>query len=213
MTDAELVATYVKLLPIQWSGPATPKAQDTIDLLATTAIASQIVGQVLDGFALTSIYGQAVAVGDQLDILGQFVGAQRVLPTYDPTLTYFGQQDTTGSYNPLTGGYGDAVAATPPTDYWLSTNQVEGSGYTLSDAQMIQLIQYLAAVNHADYTVEVIDAILYEFFGTYVTVEETAPMQLTYTQSSSDPGTLFGIVNHIGAFPHPAGVDIVVVPG
>jgi len=212
MDDADLAATYVALLPIMWSGPDTPNAQATIDLLATTAIASQIVGQVLSGFALTNIYDQVPAVGAQLNILGQFVGAQRFLPTYDPSITYFGQQDTTGSYDPSAGGFADAASSTPPTDYWISTSASEGSGYTLSDAQMIQLISYLAAVNHANLTLSAIDSIFFQFFGTYVTVTE-GKMSLTYTQSASDPGTLFGIVDYLGAFPHPMGCEIVVVPG
>jgi hypothetical protein len=212
MDDADLAETYVNLLPILWSGPDTPNAQATIDLLATTAIASQIVGQVLSGFALTNIYDQVPAVGAQLNILGQFVGAQRFLPTYDPSITYFGQQDTTGSYDPSAGGFADAASSTPPTDYWISTSASEGSGYTLSDAQMIQLISYLSAVNHANLTLSAIDSIFFQFFGTYVTVTE-GNMSLTYTQSASDPGTLFGIVDYLGAFPHPMGCEIVVVPG
>jgi hypothetical protein len=147
-----------------------------------------------------------------LDIIGQFVGAQRFLPTYDPSITYFGQQDTTGSYDPSAGGFADAASSTPPTDYWISTSASEGSGYTLSDAQMIQLISYLAAVNHANLTLSAIDSIFFQYFGTYVTVTE-GEMSLTYTQSASDPGTLFGIVNYLGAFPHPMGCEIVVVPG
>ncbi len=213
MTDAELAATYTALLPIQWSGADTPNAQATINNLATTAIASQIVGQVLGGFALTNIYGQTVAVGAQIDILGQFVGATRFLPTYNPTLTFFGMQDATGAYKPAAGGFGDASSGTPPTDYWLSTSAAVGSGYMLSDAQMILLIQYLAAVNHAYFSLSDIDSILYEFFGTHVTVAEGPSMTLTYTQSASDPGTLFGIVNFLAAFPHPAGVHVITVPG
>lgn len=212
MTDVELVATYVNLLPIQWSGPATPKAQATIGLLAETAIASQIVGQVLDGFALTNIYGQTPAVGAQLDILGQFVGAQRVLPNYAPVGFVFSFLDTTEPYNPGAGGFGDTTLGTPPLDLWLNTTTVVAS-YTLSDAEMILLIQYLAAVNHAEFTVAAIDDILFEFFGVYVTVEETASMEITYTQSPSDPGSLFGIIDYLNKFAHPAGVKIIVVPG
>ena len=213
MTDQDLVQTYVNLLPILWSGPDTPNAQDTIDLLATVGIANQIVGQVLSGFSLTNIYSQTPAVGKQLDLIGQFVGAQRFLPTYDPSIIYFGHQDTTGSYDPQAGGFGDASSATPPTDYWLSTTGSVGGGYTLSDAQMVQLIEYLAAVNHANFTLSAIDAILYKFFGQYVTVAETGTMHITYTQSASDPGTLFGIVTYLGAFPKPMGVEVTVTPG
>lgn len=213
MTDAELVATYVALLPIQWSGPNTPKAQATIQLLATTAIANQIVGQVLAGFALTNIYDQTVAVGAQLDILGQFVGARRILPNFIIAGTYFSFQDTRGAYDPSAGGFGDTTLGTVPPDLWISTTQVPDAPYVLTDAQMILLIQYLAAVNHSEFTVKVIDDILFQFFSTYVTVEETASMQLTYTQDPSDPGTLFDIVNYFNAFPKPAGVEIIIVPG
>lgn len=212
MTDQELAATYVALLPILWSGTDTPLAQETIDMLATTAIASQIVGQVLGGFALTNIYGQTPAVGKQLDVLGQFVGAQRVLATYDPGASFFGHQDTTGSFNPDAGGFADASSSTPPSDYWDSTNQTFGNSYVLSDAQMLALIEYLVAVNHGYLSLETIDNILFAAFGTFVTVAE-GNMKLTYTQSPSDPGTLFGIVDYLGKLPHPAGVEVVVVPG
>ena len=216
MTNAELVQTYVALLLIQYSDPVNqPNALATIGMLANEAIANQIVGQVGQGFSLTGVYGQAVAQGKQLDILGQFVGADRFLPTYNPSVSLFGMQDTTGSYNPSAGGYADAASATAPTDYWDSTQQTFGSGYTLSDAEMIQLIKYFAAVHTAFLSLKEIDDILLEFFGTYVQVNEGAPVtaSLTYTQSASDPGTLFGIVNYLGAFPHPAGVQVVTVPG
>jgi len=216
MTNAELVQTYVALLIIEYSDPNnTPNAIATITMLANEAIANQIVGQVYSGFSLTGAYGQPVAQGVQLNILGQFVGAMRFLPTYNPSILLFGMQDTTGSYNPDAGGYDDSSSATPPTDYWDSTTQTFGSGYTLSDAQMIQLIQFLAEVNNAYLSLQVIDEILFDYFGPYVTVAEGAPnsLVLTYTQSASDPGTLFGIVNYLDAFPHPAGVAVDVVPG
>lgn len=209
MTNAELVQTYVNLLIIQYSDPNNqPNALATIAMLANEAIANQVVSQVSQGFALSTIYGQSVAQGVQLNILGQFVGAQRFLPTYNPTVGFFGMQDTTGSYSASIGGYGDASSVTPPTDYWNSTNQTFGSGYTLSDTEMLNLINFLAAVNNSYFSVADIDAILYEFFGPYVTVAETSPMAITYTDSPSDPGTLFGIVNFLGLFPHPAGVAV-----
>ena len=213
MTDDDLVQSYVSLLPVMWSGPNTPNIQATIALLASTAIASQIVGQVLNGFALTSIYGQTPAVGKQLDVIGQFVGAQRSLPNFEPSGFFYSFQDTTGALNPDAGGFGDTRLGTPPPDYWASTTSNPGILYVLSDAQMIQLIQYLAAINHAEFTVGAIAKIFFAFFGTFVTVAETGPMQITITQSASDPGTLFEIVAYLGAWPKPAGVQLIVVPG
>ena len=212
MTNQELVQTYVQTLIIQFSDPNNqPKAIATITLMANEAIANQVVGQVGDGFALSTLYGQTIAQGVQLDLVAQFVGAVRILPGYSPTIVYFGQQDTTGSYSASIGGYGDVTTGVPPTDYWNSTNHTVGS-YTLSDAQMLQLILYLAAVNNAEYTVAAIDAILFSFFGMYVTVSEPSAMAIEYTQNSSDPGTLFGIVEYLDAFPHPMGVELGTTP-
>lgn len=212
MTNDELTQTYVDLLIIEYSDPNNqPNALATIALLADEAIANQVVGQVGSAYSITTLYGQTLAQGTQLDVLAQFVGAQRELPGYNPSVVYFGHQDTTGVYSASIGGYGSVATGMPPTDYWLSTNQVNGS-YTLSDAQMVALILYLAAVNNAYFSVSDVDAILYEFFGTYVTVEETATMQITYTQNPSDPGTLYGIVDYLSKFPHPAGVQVVTSP-
>ena len=211
MTNAELVQTYVELLIIEYSDPnQQPNALATIALQASVAIAGQIVGAVGAAYSITTLYGQSLAQGVQLDVLAQFVGAERFLPGYSPSVTYFGMQDTTGSYSASIGGYGD-VTSTPPADYWNSTNQTAGS-YTLSDAQLIQLILYLAAVNNAYYSVAEIDAILYEFFGQYVTLSEPSPMEVEFTQNVADPGTLYGIVKYLDAFPHPAGVELITSP-
>lgn len=209
MTNAQLVATYVQLLIIEYNDVNNqPNAIATINLLATEAIANQVVSQVINGFSLNGVYGQMQAQGVQLNILGQFVGAQRFLPTYNPSITFFGMQDTTTIFNPAAGGYGDATSATPPLDYWDSTNQTFGSGYTLSDAQMVQLINYLAELNNLYLSVSEVDELLFDFFGVYVTVAETAAMHITYTESVGDPGTLWGIVRYLGAEPHPAGVQV-----
>ncbi len=201
-TNDQLVAEYVALLPMQYADPQnTPNAVATINLLATVAIASQIVGQVLNGFAL------ATAQGVQLDILGQFVGAKRVLPNYSPTITYFGMQDTTGIYDPSAGGYGSVNSPTPPSDYWLSTSAAEGS-YTLSDAEMLALIRYLAAVNNTGMSVADIDNILYDSFADYVQLVDNEDMSVDYVHEAGDPGTLYGIVKFLNALPHPAGVEV-----
>jgi|SRR5579864_300743 len=210
MTNAELVATYVALLIIEYSDPNNqPNALATIALLANEAIANQVVGQVGSGFALTNIYGQSVAQGVQLNILGQFVGAQRDLPGYPPTpFTFFGFEDTQVPYNPAIGGFGNTTVGIP-TDYFEDTRNANSGTYVQSDAQMIQLIEFLAAVNNAYLSVENVDNILFEFFGTFVTVTESATMQITYADSPSDTGTLYSIVKYFNAFPHPAGVQVI----
>lgn len=208
MTNADLVQTYVDLLIIEYSDPNNqPKALATIAMLADTAIANQVVAQVGAAYSITTLYGQTIAQGVQLDVLAQFVGAQRNLPNYSPTLTYYGFEDTTIAFDPSIGGMGD-VTVGEPTDFWISTDTVLGT-YVLSDGEMVQLILYLAAVNNAYLSVGNVDDILFQFFGSFVTMDETAVMQVTYTEDPGDPGTLFGIVEYLGAFPHPAGVEVV----
>ena len=73
------------------------------------------VAAVGAAYSITTLYGQSLAQGVQLDVLAQFVGAERFLPGYSPSVIYFGQQDTTGSYSSSIGGYGD-VTSTPPAE-------------------------------------------------------------------------------------------------
>lgn len=210
MTDADLIQTYVNLLIIEYSDPDNqPKALATIALVAGQAIANQIIGQVGAAYSITTLYGQVLAQGTQLNVLGQFVGAERILVGYPPSpFAFFGFEDTRSAYDPSIGGFGDTTVGVP-ADYYEDTRNQNSGIYTQTDEQMVQLINYLAAANNAYFSVQEIDDILYAFFGSYVTVAETATMQITYTQSVSDPGTLYGIVKFIGALPHPAGVEVI----
>lgn len=212
MTDAELIATYVALLIIQYSDPdQQPKAMATIALQAGVAIAQQIVGAVGSAYSITTLYGQSLAQGVQLNVLAQFVGAQRFLVGYPlSSFTLFGFEDTRVAFDPSVGGFGDTRIGVPD-DHFADTRLISGT-YTLTDAEMVELILYLAAKNNAYLSVSVVDDILFEFFSVYVTVEETGDMQITYTEDPADPGTLYGIVQYLGAFPHPAGVEVVTSP-
>ncbi len=206
MTNEELAATYVQLLIIQYSDPNNqPNAIATINLLATEAIANQIVLQVLSGFSINDAYGQTPAVGVQLDILGQFVGAERFLDGYSPPINYFSYGDTVGPDNNAYG-FGDIYNNIIPLDYWESTVNTAGT-YTLSDGQMSQLIQYLATKNNMYMSLENIDNLLFSLFGTEVTVEETN-MELQYSDAGGNGSVMYGVINYLNAFPHPAGVNI-----
>lgn len=212
MTNSELVATYVALLIFEYSDPNNqPNAIATIQLLAAEGIANQVVGQVGAGFALTNIYGQTVAQGVQLDILAQFVGAQRDMPNFPlSVLPFFGFEDTRHAFDPTIGGFGDTTLGTPPTDFFEDTRTPSGSGtYIQSDQQLIELIEYLAIKNNMYLSVENVDNLLFLFFGNLVTVTESAPMQITYADDPSDTGLFYDILKYFKAFPHPAGVEVI----
>jgi len=69
MTTDELKEYYANLLILQYIGK--PKAYATIEALVELPIMDQIILDVVNGFELDT------AVGDQLDILGQYIGVTR----------------------------------------------------------------------------------------------------------------------------------------
>jgi len=201
MTNDQLVQYYSSLLVVQYK--TLPNAQGTIAALVTQEIANQIYSQVLNGFNLDT------AVGAQLDILASYVGAPREIFGYDPTIPYFALY----SYNtvpPSNVGFASYSDVTPPVDNWLSYTSSETT-FVLTDGQLRQLIQYLIALHASNQTLVSIDLLLEAFFGNYCTLTDNQNMTITYTHLTSDPNTLFGIVNELNLLPHPAGTAVTVV--
>lgn len=202
MTTQELIAFYQNLLPIQYK--ALPNAAGQVGVNVQQVIANQIYAQVRDAF------DPQTAIGVQLDILGEYVGAVRTIAQYNPSLSYFELQ----SYAILPAGpIGFAAYAdiADPVDYWLSY-VTSLTTFVLTDGLMQQLIQYLIELHASDHTNEDIDLIFEQFFGQYVTLTDNADMTMTVTHSAStDPNAFFGIVKQLGLLPKPAGVLVAVV--
>lgn len=200
MTTDEIVAYYVNLLIIQYK--TLPNATGTIQALATEVVADQIYSQVLNGFDLQT------AIGAQLNVLADYVGAPRAIFAYDPTIPYFAFPSYSGS-TPANVGFAMYSDVTAPPDNWLSYTTAE-TEYVLTDGQLRQLIAYLIAVHASDHTIASIDLILQAFFTTYCTLTDNENMTITYTHSLADPNFLFSIINELNLLPHPAGVGVVV---
>lgn len=201
MTDQELIDYYVNLLIIQYK--TLPNATGTIAALATEVVASQIYNQVLNGFELQT------AIGKQLDILADYVGAPRTIFGYSPAVTYFTLWPYSATPSADTG-FAMYADTTDPVDFWLlySTSLTT---FVLSDGQLRALIAYLIAVHKSDHTLYSIDLILQAFFGTNCIMTDNENMTMTYTHQLSDPDLLFSIINQLGKLPHPAGVEIIVL--
>lgn len=202
MTDQELVDYYTNLLVIQYK--TLPLAIGTIDALATEVVANQIYSQVLNGFDIET------AIGEQLDILGSYVGANRFLANFSSSAGYMAfplYADATASTVVGFSLYADTVA---PVGYWRLYSTTDTS-LTMSDGEMRLLIQYLIALHASDTTIYSIDLLLQEFFGQYATLTDNFDMTITYTHNSTDPSQLFAIAQFIDALPKPAGVGITVV--
>lgn len=205
MTPAQLIAYYVTLLIMQYA--VKPKAQATISTLVDAIVANGIISQVQEGFDIDT------AVGAQLDILGEYVNAQRTIYGLDVSKTYFQVRYAADPPPPTETQNGFAPYTAPDTPwFWLRPSDLDSPVEVLTDGQMRQLIAYLAAVESLDFTVENIDDLFETFFGSYVTWTDNMDMTMTVTHSNStDPGTLFEIVKYIKALPRPAGVALTVV--
>ena len=196
---AELIASYVSLLIIQYS--SQPDAQATIALLCGQAVASQIISQVLNGFDPTT------AVGAQLDILANYVEVSREIVGYNTT-GYFSMaryNDPLANTYPGFGRYTDATVS--PYIFSRYVNS-PSTNYVMSDPEMMSAILYFASLESLDLTIENIDAFITQFFGTYVTWTDNGNMTMTYTHDPSDPSTLFDIVYFLGGLPRPCGVQL-----
>ena len=203
MTDEEFVAYEVNLLIAQYK--TKPKARATIALLTEHLIANQIIAQVRDGFDLTA------AIGKQLDILGKYVGAQRLIPNYTPVTDYMALPEYADGGAGSVVGFASYSDAAPPTGDWRLYSTTDAS-LTMSDGDFRRLVQYLIAVHASDHSNESLDQIFAEFFGGYATITDNGDMTITYTHdATSDPFILFGVVDFIGALPRPAGVRPIVV--
>lgn len=200
-TPDQVIAYYVGLLIIQYYNKS--KAQATINAFVTPVVADLIYTQVENAFDLQS------AVGAQLDILADYLGAFRSIPAFVSTVTYF--ELTAYSSSPVANtGFGLYTSPTDPIDYWIQYTTNAGV-FVLTDPLLQQLIQYLAALYALDYTNSDIDALLVNFFGGYVKLTDNGNMTITYTHSHTDPSIFFAIVNSLNKLPRPSGVGISVV--
>lgn len=202
-TPEELVTYYQNTLIIQYK--RSVKAWQTIGALSTEVVANLIYTQVQDAFNLDT------AIGNQIDILGTYVGANRFLANFTSLNTYFAMPLYSNAGAGSVVGFAQYSDVVAPVGYWRLYTTVDVS-YSLTDGQMRDLVKYLIAIHGSDTTNASIDLILLEFFGTYVTLTDNEDMTLTYTHdATNDPFQLFKIVDFIGALPAPAGVMINVV--
>lgn len=197
----ELTPYYQKLLIMQYV--TKPKAYNTVGVFVDEMIASQIISKVQDAFDVET------AIGVQLDMIGQYKGAQRVVHGIDITRILFsmpGYDDTPG-----VDVTGFVLYGGTPTGYWLTYAGAQAPIYALNDDEMRRLIKYLARLQASDHSLEDLDNILFEFFGNSVTMTDNGDMTITYAHDVGDTDNLFNIVRDTGNLPRPAGVGIVVV--
>jgi hypothetical protein len=198
MTNDELKKYYTDLLIRQYH--ELPKARGTIDALGKEAIAEQIISQVRDAFDLDT------AVGNQLDILGKYVGINRTINGLDIAREYFALIPYDDVSPEVYYGF-SLYGVTPTSQFRLYSD--ENTAYRMTDDEMRRLIKLRIRQQTSNHSLADIDDIVDEFFGDDCLVTDDGDMVLTYAFTPGLTDTLPAIAAFTNSLPKPAGVEII----
>lgn len=174
MSDLTTTTTYYQdLLLYQYQ--SLSKARATVGSLAESALCDLVVLDIGNAFNID------LAVGEQLDWIGRYVGFSRrvkgelvrdwfVAPdytTYNPATTYTGMTD-----------YTDTTANSDSVTYRYLFAQ--GSFSDLTDEEYRYMLKLKVALNNSNNTLSYIQNILYEFFDTDILCFDSRDMFISY---------------------------------
>ena len=175
MTQEELdslVEQYKNLLIVQYYDKE--KARATIGLFVETLLQNGITFDVKDAFDINT------AIGNQLDVLGKYIGLDRIFPN-----TGIGPGDffTMGDYNDSgisgfsMGDYGDL----PGSSGDMAGYEDMTAQSALSDDDYRILLKFKIIQNHSNHSLKSINDNLFLTFGTDIYASSLDDMTITYT--------------------------------
>jgi hypothetical protein len=200
MTTEELIAYYQNLLIVQFYDK--PKAKAEVGVWTAQAIADQIIYTVLNAFDLDT------AVGEQLTILGKYVGAPRIVNGLDLSKEFMALPEYADPDKDTYQGLYEYVDY--PIENLLQQYIDTGSRYQLTDDELRQLIYFKIRVNKWDGTLADADDILNEIFEGDCLLTDGMDMTITYAFTPSMVSKLPAIVTYLNLLPKPTGVEIIV---
>lgn len=200
---SNIVDYYANLLIIQYHNK--PKAKATIELLVRELVASGIVLDINEG------YNVDTAIGTQLDILGKYIGVERMYR--DNALSdMFSLETYTESDPTLQDRWGFVTYANYDTTEYngvLNYNSVLTKNFFLIDEDYRQLLKLKIIKNYSNGSHKSVDDMIHTFFEGEITVEQTDTMEMTYTVPFNlSAFAAAAIVKEI--MPKPLGVKIVI---
>jgi len=199
MTNQELAEYYSNLLIIQYRDK--PKAVALVNAIMETVIPYETMIAVRDG------YSPHTAVGNQLDLLGKYIGVSRVITGTTFDRIYFGYEEygVTGSDFVGYTQYGDE-----PTEAQFRTYK-EGtqSLYTLTDDEYRVILLLKIIQNSTDNTTGEIDDIVTQLFGSTVLFNDRQNMTISYIFDDTQE-RLVTIAQSQDLLPRPMAVGISV---
>jgi hypothetical protein len=194
----DLKSYYSDLLLYQYADK--PKAIDTIKTLVDCAVIDVLPMYVNDAFDIDT------AEGNQLDIIGEYIGFNRYIPNQIPR-PYYNFDDYTGSPIDLVG-YRDYIDQNINADsvYYLYIFS-NTSFNRLDDTEYRPLLKLKSILNRVSNTYYEINTLLFDFFQNNVICCDQTDMTMSYFVLTS-ASRITQIAYEQGLLPKPMAVGI-----
>jgi hypothetical protein len=200
MTNDELITYYVNLLIIQYN--SKPRARDTVRAFVTESVASQVISNVNEAFDLET------ATGAQLDIIGKYVGINRVILgfVFDRDFFAMPSYDDANPENYI----GFSVYGDTPESFFAQYGD-ESNRYRMNDQEMRAIIKMKILQNKSNHSLADIDIIMDTFFADGCLVTDNEDMTITYDFTNMPAEImLHKIAIYTESLPRPAGVELIL---
>lgn len=199
MNDA-LITYYANLLILQYR--TKTKAPETIKALIRTLMVFDLIREVENGYDVDT------SIGDQLDILAKYVGADRIATGIDFSRVFFGMVDYSEA-TPYSGviGFLPYTETNPPDAQFLKYNTDQESSFTLTDEELRILVKLKIAQNNSNHSNYEIYNILEDFFSGQVIFTDNKNMTISYI-FDSEIQRIINIAVSQKAIPKPAAVGL-----
>jgi hypothetical protein len=198
--NSQLVEYYKKLLIIQYNNK--PKACAHMQALINSAMVYDTAVQIRDGFNIDT------AIGAQLDILGIYLGSDRVVTGTFFTRDYFGYSEYGQSAPYDFNGYIKYTDQVPDVQF-RSYRESKQSIFTLNDEEFRLILKLKIIRNNAIPSVKLIDDILANLFGDNVIFTDRQNMTISYIFNEGIQ-RIVTIAQSEDLIPRPSGVGMSV---
>jgi hypothetical protein len=199
MSDLDTTIEYYKDL-ILYQYINKPKATETIKLLVKQALVDLLSIAVNDAFDIDT------AIGDQLDVIGEYIGFDRVIQSaiLRDYFTFQEQESPTDSPVGFTD-YNDSSLNISVSFY----NYINAQGTTsyLIDDEYRLLLKLKSYTNISQNSLSEIASILYTYFDTDLILFDQFDMSISYFASDSI-SRIIGIAYQENLLPKPMGVEV-----
>ena len=175
--NPQLVPYYLNLLALQYKNK--PNLTSLLTAVVTKMIIADLIIKVRDGYNINT------ATGPQLDILAKYAGVSRIvsgIPFFNTGFGYLTYIETPPVLE--IGPYGQ-YAVTPPTTEVFFQYATSPTEYSMTDAQLSQVLPGRILLNYSGLSLADFDNVLFGLFGANYDIIETAPMTVSFTVKGS----------------------------